>query len=314
MMREREWIDRFVRPRAPRADAGGTLLGPGDDAALLAIPPGDVAVLTVDGLIEGRHFLGPWLEDDELAARLVAVTVSDLAAMGANPLGILLSLETPDLPGRLGDRFFAGLDRILPRAGLLLGGNVVRTDGPLALTATAIGSVRPDCALRRDAARAGDVIAVSGLPGRAAAARERISQGHLLTAAERAPWVLPPDRTRLGKALGAGGIGAAIDVSDGLLSDLQALLEASGHGATLELAALARACTAEGIPLATSLGGGEDYELCVTGDRERIERAFDASGESPPIYLGEVRALKGIETHLDGAVIELDAPGWDPFR
>ncbi len=192
MMREREWIDRFVRPRAPRADAGGTLLGPGDDAALLAIPPGDVAVLTVDGLIEGRHFLGPWLEDDELAARLVAVTVSDLAAMGANPLGILLSLETPDLPGRLGDRFFAGLDRILPRAGLLLGGNVVRTDGPLALTATAIGSVRPDCALRRDAARAGDVIAVSGLPGRAAAARERISQGHLLTAAERAPWVLPP--------------------------------------------------------------------------------------------------------------------------
>lgn len=313
-MRERDWIERFVRPRAPAPAADGTLLGPGDDAALLALPAGEVAVLTVDGLVEGSHFLPGWLADDELAARLVAVTVSDLAAMGATPRGILLSFETPELPGRLGERFFAGLDRALPRAGHLLGGNVVRTAGPLALTATAIGSARPGEALRRDGARPGDAIAVSGLPGCAARARERIARGEPQGAAERAAWVLPPDRVPLGRALVLEGVRAAIDVSDGLLGDLSALLAASGAGADLELAPLAAACDAAGIPIALALGGGEDYELCVAGDRGAIEAAFARCALPPPLILGTVRAGSGVTLRRDGARSDIEAPPWDPFR
>ena len=313
-VRERDWIDRFVRPRAPAPAADGTLLGPGDDAALLALPAGEVAVLTVDGLVLGSHFLPGWLADDELAERLVAVTVSDLAAMGATPRGILLSFETPELPGHLGERFFAGLDRGLTRAGHLLGGNVVRTAGPLALTATAIGSARPGEVLRRDTARPGDTIAVSGLPGRAAWARERIARGEPQSADDRAAWVLPPDRVPLGRTLVAAGIRAAIDVSDGLLGDLGALLAASGAGADLELEPLAAACERAGIPLALALGGGEDYELCIAGERRAIEAAFAYCDLPPPLLLGKVRAESGVTLRRAGAPFEIDAPPWDPFR
>ena len=90
-MREGEWIERFIAPRTAPPSADGTWLGPGDDAALLALPPDTVSVLTVDGLVEGKHFRAEWLDDADLAARLIAVTVSDLAAMGATPLGVLLS-------------------------------------------------------------------------------------------------------------------------------------------------------------------------------------------------------------------------------
>jgi thiamine-monophosphate kinase len=190
----------------------------------------------------------------------------------------------------------------------------VRTAGPLALAATAVGSVRPERALRRDAARPGDAIAVSGLPGRAGAARERIARGEPLTAAERAPWVLPPDRVALGRALADAGVRAAIDISDGLLGDLRTLLEASGAGASLELAPLARAAAATGFPLETALGGGEDYELCIAGDPGAIRQAFAAAALPRPILLGVVSEGDALEMHLDGQRYEADTAGWDPFR
>lgn len=311
-MREREWIRRFVRPRAPNPIAGDALLGPGDDAALLALPPGEVAVLTIDGMVAGRHFRPGWLADDELAARLVAVTVSDLAAMGATPRGILLSFETPELPGQLGPSFFAGLDRVLSRSGPLLGGNVVRTDGPLALTATAIGSVEPGRALRRDAARPGDTLAISGVPGRAASARMRIAEG-VREENARTAWVLPPDRVPLGRALGEHGVRAAVDVSDGLAADLSQLLDESGVGADLDLGPLARAAEHDGIDLSTALGGGEDYELLVAGEETAITAAFEAAGAGAPLILGTVRTQTGMSGLVDGSPVSIDVPGWDPF-
>jgi len=205
-MGEREWIREFILPRVPISAANERgLLGPGDDAALCPIPAGEVSVLTVDGLVEGRHWRTGWLSEDELAERLIAVTVSDLSAMGATPLGILLSFETPRLPGSLGSLFFQGIDRGLSRCGALLGGNVVSTSGPLSLTATALGSVDPEKALRRSQAQVGDTIAVSGLPGHAAAVREKIARGDRLSNAERSPWVCPPDRNLLARALVEAG-------------------------------------------------------------------------------------------------------------
>ncbi len=311
---EREWIERFIQPRTEPPSADGTWLGPGDDAALLAIPEGEVSVLTVDGLVEGTHFLDHWLTDAELAARLIAVTVSDLAAMGATPLGVLLSFETPSLPGRLGEDFFSGLDHAMPRAGRLIGGNIVRNQGGLALTATAIGSVRPERALRRDRALSGQTIAVSGVPGRAGWIRERIASGETLSKADRSPWAYPPDCTLLGRALAEQGVRAAIDTSDGLLRDLSTLLEASGLGADLALDSLALAARKAGFSIETALGGGEDYGLCIVGEREPIERAFAACALPAPLWIGETRSAPGLAMSLDGKEFHVDAPGWDPFR
>lgn len=310
-MREREWIRRFVRPLAPRAAEDGTLLGPGDDAALCAVPEGTVAVLTTDTLVDGRHFRNGWLTDAELARRLVAVTVSDLAATGAMPLGLLLSIETSELPGRVGEDFFRGIAAALGRSGPLLGGNVVRTDGPLALTATSLGCVEPARALRRDAARPGDAIFVSGVPGRAAAALGRLERGEDCTFSERAAWVDPPDRVALGRALGAAGVRTAVDVSDGLLLDLASILEESGVGARLELGPL-RDRLGGAIDLAGACRGGEDYELLVTGDAASIERAFAELGETP-LRLGEIIEGDATELRLDGSPVEVDVAGWDPF-
>ncbi len=313
-MGERQWIREYILPRVPASTAEVSgLLGPGDDAALCPIPAGEVSVLTIDGLIEGQHWLAGWLSEDELAERLIAVTVSDLSAMGATPLGILLSFETPHLPGSLGSQFFQGIDRGLSRCGALLGGNVVSTSGPLSLTATAIGSVDPERALRRSQAQAEDTIAVSGLPGRAAAARKRIARGDSLSNAERSPWVCPPDRNLLGKALVEQGVRAAIDISDGLLCDLKQLLAASEVGAELELAPLARAAEGAGFSLNTALGGGEDYELCIAGDEHAIARAFAAVELPPPLSIGTIHRETTVEIMLDGVEIEPEAPGWDPF-
>ena len=311
-MNETTWIETFVTPRTAPPDPAGEWLGPGDDAALIAVPPGKVLVATVDGLVEGKHFRPGWLSDGELAARLIAVTVSDLAAMGARPLGVLLSFETPTLPGSLGEAFFRGLDRGLLRGGRLLGGNVVATDGPLALTATALGVVEPSAALRRDRVRPGDAIAVSGLPGRAGRARERIEAGEVMEGNEREPWVLPVDRTPLGRSLSESGVRAAIDISDGLLRDLTAMLRRSGCGGALELGPYAARLEEEGITLEGGLGGGEDYELCVAGPRARIERAFAEVG-AEPLFLGEAVPEPGLTLRMEGLEIASEAPGWDPF-
>ena len=311
-MNELEWIERFVAPRRGKTD-DPQLLGPGDDAALLPIPPGEVSVLTVDGFVEGRHFRDGWLDDAELAERLIAVTVSDLAAMGAIPQGLLLSFETPELPGRLGERFFEGLDRGLKRAGVLLGGNVVRSQGGFSLTATAIGSVVASEALRRDAIRVGDTLAVSGLPGRAGQARDAIADGRSpQPPLSREAWTAPPDRVPLGRALVAEGVRAAIDLSDGLLRDLKTFLEASACGATLDLEAIFAAARAEGISEANVLNGGEDYELLIAGDRAAIERAFTAAHLPPPILVGTTSKELGLRD-CEGELFE-DPRGWDPFR
>ncbi|MDA0190964.1 MAG: thiamine-phosphate kinase, partial [Proteobacteria bacterium] len=224
-------IDRhFARP-TPSA-----VLGPGDDCALLAPTPGMELAVTTDMLVAGTHFFAD-TDPRQLGWKTLAVNLSDLAAMGAVPRWALLAGSLPaadeDWIAAFADGFFAcarryGVD--------LVGGDTTR--GPLNLCVTALGEVPPGTALRRDGARAGDDLWVSGQPGLAALGLAHLRGelvlsgallGRCLSALQR-----PLPRVELGRALRERGLAhAAIDVSDGLLADLGHLLERSGVAAEL---------------------------------------------------------------------------------
>jgi thiamine-monophosphate kinase len=265
-LRETDWIETFVLKRA--GDRSSTdFLGPGDDAALLPPIADECTVLSVDALIEGQHFRSDWLDDRALARRLLRSSVSDLAAMGARPRGFLLSIETPELPGRVGDQFWRGIDEECQQLDLqLLGGNVARSGEALALHCTCVGTVAAERQWRRSGACAGDVLVVTGNPGRAAQARERIASGEDLGATD--PWSAPQPRLQFATTL-AGALAqadghrqpAAIDISDGLMLDLKRLCEANHCCARIDIGALVEP---DGSPLTEQvLGGGEDYELLL---------------------------------------------------
>ncbi len=245
------------------APAGAWPIGPGDDAAVLRPRAGTQVAVTTDAFVEDVHFR--WRSDAPraLGRRVLAATLSDLAAMGARPLGTLLALEVPPA---LALRRLDSVVRGLVAAGRdwgcpLVGGNVTR--GPhTALTLTALGEVARGRALRRDGARVGDRLLVTGVLGAAALARARAERGG------RARQV-PEPRLRAGRVLARlRGVGGCIDVSDGLLADLGHLARASGVGARVDRRRLprppgfARACGRLGLdPETLLLSGGEDYEL-----------------------------------------------------
>lgn len=272
---EFERIATFFAPLA-----GPEALGLTDDAAVLAPSPGAEIVLTTDTMIGGVHFF-PDDAPDLVARKLLRVNLSDLAAMGARPRGYLLaSAWRRDTDDAWIARFAAGLAEDQTQFGTcLLGGDTTATDGPIALTLTAVGEVEAGRALRRNAARPGDVIWVSGTIGDAALGL-RLRQGETLgldavaSAGLLARHQLPTPRLALGRALAAQGwggpAGAAIDVSDGLIADLGHVCSASGVAAEIDavllpLSAAARAVLAAGkADIGELVTGGDDYELCFT--------------------------------------------------
>jgi thiamine-monophosphate kinase len=261
------WIERIRRAAARAGVPRHVVIGIGDDAAVLRPRAREDVVLTTDALVEGVHFR--WRTDPARAVggRAVAVSLSDLAAMGARPLGVVVAFAGP--PGlevpRLDALVRGMLDVCRATGAPLVGGNVSRAR-ETSLTVTALGAVARGRALRRDAARPGDRILVTGVLGRAALARAR--------AERRGEPVrhVPEPRREVGRRLArARWVGACIDLSDGLLADLGHVLEASGVGARLVLGALPRprgfaaACRRAGLPAERALlSGGEDYELLFT--------------------------------------------------
>jgi thiamine-monophosphate kinase len=256
-------IERIARPGA----RGPVALGIGDDAAVLRLPPGRDLVLTTDALVEDVHFRWRSETPGRLGARLLAVNLSDLAAMGARPAACLLSAQLPpDLPAARLLGVVRGLAAAGARSGCpLVGGNLARAR-ETSLALLVLGAVERGRALRRGAARAGDRIFVTGSLGGAALALARLERGG------RSPRPVPIPRLRAGQALARlPGAGACIDVSDGLLADLGHLLRASGVGAEIDLGRVPRprgfeaACRRLGLdPGRLLLAGGEDYELLFT--------------------------------------------------
>ena len=256
----------IIRQYFSRATRHTDLAG-GDDAALICPAEGHQLVIAADMLVEGRHFLVE-ADPESLGWKSLAVNVSDIAAMAATPRWALLSLALPDVDAAWLQAFAAGFYACAETFGVdLVGGDTTR--GPRNLSVTLCGEVPAGAAVRRDGARVGDDLWVSGQPGRAALALWHLRDALPLDAGHRDDCLQALHRPQPRAQLGAGlrGIASAmLDVSDGLLGDLGHLLDASGVGAelfagTLPLAALVDACGDPSHAQSACLGGGDDYEL-----------------------------------------------------
>jgi thiamine-monophosphate kinase len=296
------------------------VLGVGDDAALLRVSPGMELAVSADMLVSGRHFF-PDTDAERLGRKALAVNLSDMAAMGALPRWILLSLALPEVDEAWLSRFASGLLGMAERFGVeLVGGDTTR--GPLNISITILGEVEAGQALRRDAAQVGDDIWVSGELGGAALALRQLRGATELTSDESTACLerleSPEPRVALGRRL-IGLAHAAIDVSDGLLADLGHVLERSGKGAHIDWekvpTAVALRTRPDLIP-ACALAGGDDYELCFTAPAAHRNPilAAAAAAKSPVTRIGRVTGTAGLQVvGSDGKPLAYAASGYDHF-
>lgn len=324
---EFELISRFLAPLARREPGA---FGLTDDAAVLAMEGGEDLVVTTDSMVGGVHFL----EDDPaqlVAAKLLRVSLSDLAAMGARPWAYTLNLALPD------DWETAWLERFADGLGAeqelfelcLIGGDTVSANGPLSLTLTALGKIAPGDALRRSGARPGDGIWVSGTIGDGVLGL-RARKGDLdgLPAAEIdyliSRFQLPRPRLALGRRL-LGLADGAIDLSDGLIADLTHLCAASGVGGEVNsqlipLSAGARGAVESGrVKLETLITGGDDFELLFTAPQAEESALVglcveDACGPVGVTRIGTITATSGIRVlRENGEPFSLGETGYRHF-
>ncbi|MYM25651.1 thiamine-phosphate kinase [Duganella sp. FT135W] len=309
----------FQRPH----HAARAALGIGDDCALIAPTPGMQTAISSDMLVEGRHFFAG--EDPvRLGHKALAVNLSDLAAMGARPVGFTLALALPEANRHWLQGFSQGLFALADAFNIeLIGGDT--TKGPLNICITVFGELRPGQALRRSAAKPGDDIWISGTLGdaRLALAGYRkefpLDEAALRTAAVRMHTPVP--RVALGVLLAEQGIAhAAIDISDGLIGDLGHILKLSQVGATLDVDALPAGdvlVTQEtGLRRAYTAAGGDDYELCFTApasSRAAISAAA-ASVATAVTRVGTIDAAGGLRlVDAQGAALDLKLSSFDHF-
>ncbi len=257
-------FDLIARIRARVATRADVVLGIGDDAALLAPPPGRQLVVTADTLNDGVHFPRGTSPAD-VGWKALAVNLSDLASMGAEPAWCTLSLSLPQSDPAWIEGFLDGfLDLAEQHDIALVGGDTTR--GPLSIAVTAMGLVEPGRALRRDGARVGDEVWVTGTLGDAAGGLALLDREPV--PALRARLDRPTPRVAAGRAL-AGIATACVDVSDGLLADLGHVCARSHVAARIDVDALPASAAlmeviGEADRIALQASGGDDYELCFT--------------------------------------------------
>jgi thiamine-monophosphate kinase len=313
---EFELIERhFTRRGAARDDLR---LGVGDDAALALPPAGCELVLALDTIVADSHFPAG-LDARFIGHRVLAVNLSDLAAMGAEPAWALLGLTMPSVDEHWLAGFSAGLDALARRTGVALAGGDT-TRGPLTASIALAGFVPEGQALRRSGASPGDDLWISGTPGDASAGLA-ILQGRLPGQGRARDallhrFQLPEARVALGIAL-RGIATACIDVSDGLAGDLAKLCAASGVGADInsrELPLSAGLCSvaAPETRLSFALGGGDDYELLFTAPPSQRIRLAALEAGAVLRRIGAIDELPGVR--VDGAPPEREAGhGFDHF-
>jgi thiamine-monophosphate kinase len=306
----------------PLAGAGALALG--DDAAVFAPPVGRELVVAADAMVAGVHFL-PDDPPDLVARKLLRTNLSDLAAMGATPLGYLLTVSVlRDTPEAWFAGFAAGLAADQGEFGLqVLGGDTTSTPGPVSLSLTILGTVAPGMALRRNGARPGDGVWVTGTIGDGAlgllAATGRLDDPDGFLAGR---YRLPQPRVALGQRL-AGIATAAMDISDGLVQDLGHLCRGGGLGAGIEASLVplssqaAAAVAADPALRARCLTGGDDYELllAVPESREAALRAVAVACGVAVTRIGRfVSGAPQVSVRgPDGAPMALAAGGWSHF-
>jgi thiamine-monophosphate kinase len=299
----------------PRTDVA---LGVGDDCALLAIPAGQCLAVSIDTLSAGIHFF-PDCDPSAIGHKSLAVGLSDLAAMGAEPAWSTLALTLPAEDDAWVRAFSAGFAALSNAHGIrLVGGDTTR--GPLSVTVQAHGLVPADAAVRRGGARAGDLIGVSGTLGDAGLALRGLLAGERIDPWLRRRLEYPTPRVELGLAL-RGLATAMIDLSDGLAGDLGHILTASGVGAELHLERLPLSPQVAEVVARTGdwslpLSSGDDYELCFCIPTERVHEALDLAGvlDCPIQMIGRMRSEPGLVYRLpDGGLFTTHESGYDHF-
>ena len=310
-------FDLIARIRQRVASRGDVVLGIGDDCALLLPPPGMQLAVTMDALNVGVHF-PPETSPADIGWKALAVNLSDLAAMGAQPAWGTLSLSLPQGDPGFVDAFFDGFFALAAQHGFaLVGGDTTR--GPLSIAITAHGLVEPGRALRRDGAREGDDIWVSGTLGDAAGALRQWQAGAAISPVLQARLDRPTPRVALGLAL-RGIASSCIDVSDGLLADLAHICRASGVGAEVDVDALPasdalRAAFDPDTRRVLQAAGGDDYELCFSmpaSAGDALARALMEAG-TQATRIGTITAKEGVRPLLDGVAWSAPATGWQHF-
>ncbi len=300
-------------------------IGIGDDAAVLAVPAGQELAVAIDTLVEGVHFPRGTAAAD-IGWKALAVNLSDLAAMGASPAWALLALTLPDADAAFVEGFAEGFAKLAQSHRLaLVGGDTTR--GPLSISVAVHGFVPPGKALIRAGARVGDAVLVTGTLGDAAAGLHALQ--HPLSDDDGRSGLrdylierlnLPTPRLSAGAAL-RGQASACIDISDGLLADLNHICVASGVGAEIDAALLPRSSALmalydEASALQFALSGGDDYELCFSVPAQRVA---DAQADLSRLGCGVTRIGRIVEgggVHVrgaDGEWLATDRPGWEHF-
>lgn len=317
-MNEFSLIKKFFKPLSLQRE--DVLLGIGDDAACLRVPLGMNLLVSTDTLVAGVHFLSEWNAYD-IAYRAAMVTVSDLAAMAAQPCWGMLALTLPEMNTEWLAAFAQGLSDVFKQFNIsLVGGDT--THGPLSMTLTVFGQAPMGQEVRRSGAKAGDVIFVSGPLGAAALAVKFLAEPPVLAEDCRPlmeKLLHPQARIDLIHCLRSYA-SAAIDISDGLSADLNHICVASGVGACLEQKAipmhplLDKYCHDKAIDLA--LVGGDDYELCFTVPEQKMNLLLSELNKVGiacfPIGVIEEPAGLRLKTR-DGLCEELVPQGYSHF-
>lgn len=310
----------FDRVRSSRLDVE---TGIGDDCALLNIPEKQTLAISTDTLVAGNHFL-PDIDPADLAYKALAVNLSDLAAMGADPAWLTLALTLPKVDEPWLEAFSDSLFELLNYYDMqLIGGDTTR--GPLSMTLGIHGYIPVGRALKRSGAKPGDWIYITGTPGDSAAGLA-VLQNRLQVSEETDAHYLikrhlrPTPRILHGQAL-RDIASAAIDLSDGLISDLGHIVKASGCGARVDVDALPKSDAMmrhvdAGQALRWALSGGEDYELCFTVpelNRGALDVAIGQLGV-PFTCIGQMSAdIEGLNFVRDGMPVIFDWKGYDHF-
>ena len=297
--------------------------GIGDDCALLTVAEKQLLAISTDTLVSGIHFL-PDIDPRDLGYKALAVNLSDLAAMGADPAWLTLAITLPEVDESWLEAFSDSLFEQLEYYDMqLIGGDTTR--GPLAMTLGIHGLVPAGRALKRSGARPGDWIYVTGTPGDSAAGlailQDRLEVKDPAQAAYlKKRHLRPTPRVLHGQAL-RDLASSAIDLSDGLISDLGHILKASGCGARIDLDALPystalKTNVSAELGLQWALSGGEDYELCFTVpelNRGALDVAIGNLG-IPFTCIGQVAPESdGLQFLQNGKPVTLDLKGYDHF-
>ena len=299
-------IRRYFTRAARSADI---IVGVGDDGAVLSPSPGMQQVQVIDTLVEGVHFPSG-MNAADLGYRVVAVNLSDIAAMGATPRWMTLALTLSDQDERWVDEFAKGLFEAASEHDVeLVGGDTTSGDVVVA-TVHVTGEVEQGKALLRSGARPGDIVYVTGTTGDAAAGLQLLGSGRDDECLTRR-FLRPAARISMGRKL-AGIASACIDVSDGLVGDLRKLCESSGVGAEIDVdlvplsaALLQHFDAADAMRFA--LTGGDDYELCFTARAGAAEKLDDITA------IGVILGGSGVTCRRDGEIVEVDDSGYRHF-